>query len=164
MSRTLIPTLLAILTPVAACETEPPTAPEDPAVSQRLQLSLLAPADGMVVPQNDPTIGCPAHPYRGYGFELALDWADVEHPSAIQGYELRVKQRDAQFAMIDRVVDRSEYTMLACNSFVIDRNLNDWEWRVRVRKDDGSTGPWSVREFSFEPCRLTNGDPCSAPS
>jgi len=164
MRRLLHAALMAALIPMAACDAGSSTAPEDPAVTQPLQLALLSPADGLVVRQNDPTIGCPAHPHRGYGFELELDWADVEHPSEIEGYELRVKQRTARYAMIDRVVETSGYTFRACNGFVTDRNLDGWEWRVRVHRADGAVGPWSVRGFSFGPCRLDDGDPCTAPS
>lgn len=163
MNRHAPTRLLAVLLVAAACQDATPVTAPEVEVELGGQVSLLSPEDGLVVRQNDPTIGCPADPHRGYGFVLVLDWADIEDGSSVAGYDLLVRNRGAEYALIDREVEASTYTFLACNGFVIDLNLHGWEWKVRVRHTDGTTGPWSVREFSFEPCRLDDGTPCNAP-
>lgn len=165
--RALLPAALAIL--VVACENPAatttdarPRLPTDPSI-------LLSPAAGGSFTQNDPTIGCPAHPYRGYGFRVRFDWQDVPEAS---GYVIVFQHRGSPLSAISLRTQRSEYTETRCNAFVIDANRDQWIWSVyalaTVRGDSTGAGRdsllWSTwREYSFEPCRLADGRPCYAP-
>ena len=133
-------------------DTEPPCAPTP-----------LEPIDGQLIPQNNPATQCPAHPYRGQGMRFLFDWTDSLSPVEIAGYELYAHHVGATYPIESRFVTESEFEKISC-SFVIDRNLLDWEWKVRARDIYGRYGPWSeIGEFGFEPCRLANGQACSAP-
>lgn len=125
-------------------------------------LTLLVPIDGALIRQNDPDIGCQPHPHRGYGFRIRFDWTDGS--GDVGGYHLYVHKRGAEFPMLNTYVDRSEFTGTWCNSFVIDRNLPDWDWRVRPLFADGTEGEWTpVATFGFAACRLDDGRACNAP-
>ena len=142
----------------AGCDT--PVEPDDTEVV----VALVSPVDGIVVPQNDASIGCEYHPDRGYGFRLTLDWEDAHHATNGQRYEIWVQHSGSAHPLAETFTSGSRYTHLACNAFVIDRNLEDWEWKVRAVRGDGGAGPWSeVRTFRFAPCRLESGVPCNAP-
>ena len=139
-----------------ACdESAGPSGPEPP--------RLLSPATGARFRQNDPTIGCAAHPTRGYGHRLTFDWEDVPGAS---NYLLLFGRRYSEFPLVDRSVESSEYEEASCNAFVVDGNLNDWIWTVGavVPMADGQPETlWSeIRASGFMPCRLTDGSPCSA--
>jgi len=123
---------------------------------------LLSPVDGGSFTQNDATLGCPAHPARGYGFRVRFDWKDVEGATA---YRLRFQQRDAPLAAInDVVVTTSQFEQTRCNAFVVDRNLEHWVWKVAAIAAPSDTLLWSeTREFAFAPCRLADGRACYAP-
>jgi len=135
---------------------------------------LVSPELGGRFKQNDLTLGCTPHPARGSGFRLAFDWHDV--PGATR-YQIVFWHRGSQFPAVQGEVAASEYEEIACNSFVIDRNLHDWIWKVAAlgpitpaQGADGRTAPrdtvlWSEeRVFGFEPCRLADGRPCNAPA
>ncbi len=124
--------------------------------------SLIEPENNAVITQNDPTIGCSSIPQRGYGFSIIFNWAGSQASTGIAGYHLYVKNTTAIYPMIDRVVAQPPYISKNCNSFVIDRNLHGWEWRVRAVDGRGSYSEWSeTRGFTFAPCRI--GDtPCGA--
>ena len=133
--------------------TGPPTTP-----------TLISPINNATISQNDPTIGCPSHPTRGFGYLVKFDWTDATSPHGIAGYEIFAKARTAQFPIVDTFVVPSEFTRASCNVFVIDPNLEGWEWRVRARDRRGQLGPWSVTGlFRFSPCRLADDRPCNAP-
>ena len=123
---------------------------------------LLAPINNAAVVQNNPSIGCSLNPDRGYGFEIAFDWTDV---AAAVEYDLFATHRGAPLPLVDTQVSDSDHTDTRCGSFVIDSNLDDWDWRVRARDAQGNTGNWSqTATFRFEPCRLAGGASCgSAP-
>lgn len=171
MRRLLNRLVWAALIGTAACGVESPldlerlaeaeTAVE--AQSETLQVSLVSPVAGARVAQNDPSIGCPAHPARGYGFRLVLDWDDVQHSSGIERYEVFAQHQGSLYPIADTPTNHSQFVHLSCNGFVIDSNLDDWQWRVRAVAGDGTIGPWSEGEFAFEPCRLAAGGPCFAP-
>ena len=127
-------------------------------------ITLLAPATGASVPQNDSSIGCPTHPTRGYGFQIRFAWTPSTH-AATTAYRLRVQQRAASNPLLNLVVSGTEYTSTHCHSFVADANLADWVWTVQA-VDRAGTAVQSGDEgnFQFAPCRLAGGEPCSAAS
>ena len=126
--------------------------------------TLISPINNATIPQNDPTIGCPSHPTRGFGYLVKFDWTDATSPHGIAGYEIFAKARTAQFPIVDTFVVPSEFTRASCNVFVIDPNLEGQEWRVRARDTRGQLGPWSATGlYTFAPCRLADGRPCNAP-
>ena len=126
-------------------------------------LWLISPPAGAAVPQNVASLECPAHPYRGYGFELRFDWKDVFEGRGAPTYEIVVKNRSATYPVVQRVTTESKLEATFCNAFVIDRNLLGWEWKVSARAGNGGLLWTEVREFRFEPCRHAGGVPCTAP-
>lgn len=150
------------LAAAAACS-EPGTAtPEIETVPGEVRL--VAPSNGSRFRQNDASIGCPHHAFRGYGFRLAFDWESV--PKA-QRYGIYLKKVGAMYPAINYEVMESHYAAAWCNAFVADPNLDNWTWRVAAIAD-GSAGKvdtlWSEeRTYGFEPCRHANGSPCTAP-
>ena len=124
---------------------------------------LLTPVDNVMVAQNNPSIGCPFHPFRGYGYRAYFDWTDSDSPNGIRGCHLYVIQINGIFPLIDIFVEESEYTDTKCNTFVIDSNLNNWIWSVQAEDNLGILSPLVEDEFRFQPCRLSSGAVCSAP-
>jgi len=124
---------------------------------------LISPPQGAAVPQNVAWLGCPAHAYRGFGFQLRFDWKDASGAAGAPTYEIVVRRRDAPYPAIQGLTTESEYTETFCNAFVTDRNLLGWEWKVSARAENGDLLWDEVREFKFEPCRQ-GGVPCSAPA
>jgi hypothetical protein len=127
---------------------------------------LLSPLEGALLPQNNASTVCPVHPTRGSGIRITFDWADPRDPHGrIAGYVVFAKSRNAVLPIIDNVfTPASEFTDVRCNTFVIDANLSGWEWKVRTVDTDGNLGAFSeARSWTFEPCRLVDGSPCSAP-
>ena len=124
----------------------------------------IAPIDGALVSQNDSTIGCEHHPQRGYGFQIQFAWSPVAGDT-VAGYQVFAKKQTAEYPIIDEwTVTEPSLTYSSCNSFVIDRNLDGWEWKVRVATDTGGFGPWSpTAQFAFAPCRHGDGTACWAP-
>jgi hypothetical protein len=131
-----------------------PTGPTD--------MWLISPPAGAAVPQNVESLGCPAHAYRGFGFELRFDWKDASDASGAPTYEIVVQARGAPYPAVHELTTESQYARTFCNAFVIDRNLPGWEWRVSARGGNGDLLWNEVREFRFEPCRQ-DGVPCTAP-
>lgn len=154
-------TIAALVGIAVACADTPVAAPNPNGT-----VNLLSPAGGARFVQNDPALlECPDHPTRGRGFRLAFDWDDVE---GADRYAIFLKQKHATYPAINYSVGESEFSGLWCNAFVLDRNLNDWLWRVAAiaHGADSLTGDtlWSEeRIYGYEPCRLASGAPCSAP-
>ena len=149
---------------VAACS-DPRTAPPDVDLFEG-QVKLVAPSNGSRFAQNDPAIGCAAHPFRGYGFRLAFDWEDVR---GAQHYAIHLKHVGSAYPAIDYQITESRFDAAWCNAFVIDSNLDNWIWRVAaISADPSATAPdtlWSEeRTHGFQPCRHPDGAPCSAPA
>lgn len=129
------------------------------------QVKLVAPASGSRFAQNDASIGCQSHAFRGYGFRLAFDWEDV--PEAHR-YDIYLKKVGALYPAINYHVTESQYDVAWCNAFVIDANLDNWTWRVAaIGAGESAEKPdtlWSEeRTYGFEPCRHPDGSPCTAP-
>ncbi len=56
------------------------------------------------------------------------------------------------------------WIMTSCNSFIIDANLYDWEWRIQAEDNFGILSPWSnPGRFQFGQCRLDDGSSCYVP-
>ncbi|HEX2780132.1 MAG TPA: hypothetical protein VHM30_11570 [Gemmatimonadaceae bacterium] len=168
--RALALPLVALL---AACENPAAT----PATRTQRQLRsdptiLVSPVDGATFVQNDPTIGCPAHPHRGYGFRTHFDWRDVEGASQ---YMVVFQHQGSTLPAVARRIAASELTETWCNAFVTDANREHWTWSVYALgpatgpfTGDSATMPrdtllWSgSREYNFGPCRLDDGRACFA--
>ena len=114
-------------------------------------------------PQNNPGIGCPTHPSRGSGLQIYFNWTDAASDNGIEGYQIFVKNVNASIPLIDAFVPVSELTYRTCNAFVADQFLDGWQWMVRAKDKLGNFRPWSrIGVFSFQPCRLPDGTPCSS--
>lgn len=152
--------VLALLAGVSLCVACRGDSPAEPSLRGP---RLLSPAPFVRFRQNDPAIGCPAHPTGGYGFATAFDWSDV--PGAVE-YRIIYVRGGGYGALYDRIVSTSAFAETECNAFVADVLLDDWSWRV------GAVMPivngvrdtlWSERRFNgFEPCRLADGTWCHA--
>ena len=137
--------LTALAVALAACT--PPIAPveEEPGLHAP---TLLSPAEGFRIRQNDPTTGCYFAPESGYGYQIAFDWSDV---SAASSYHIYAIHSGAAFPVLDTVVVESRLFHRSCG-YVTDANLNGWKWRVASVAADGSVGPWSAyRSWDFDP-------------
>lgn len=129
------------------------------------QPTLLMPINGALIPQNDPTTGCPFDPAGGHGHRIVFDWTDAQARNGIAGYELVCARSSVEnpLPIIETFVEVSELTQASCG-FIIDRNLDNWVWRVRAMDTQSVFGEWSeVGVFGFEPCRLDDGGVCWAP-
>ncbi|HZT28326.1 MAG TPA: hypothetical protein VFA33_00475 [Bryobacteraceae bacterium] len=126
--------------------------------------TLLAPVNNAVVQQNDPATGCSANPAKGYGWGILFDWTDSTSSNGIQRYEIYVIHSGAPGPGIDTFVTKSEFSQVSCNSFVIDQNLQGWQWRVRAQDTRGNYSDWTPwGAFQYAPCRLKDGTACYAP-
>src|ERR1041384_1220310 len=79
---------LAVIALLAACS--PPSAPveEEPGLHAP---TLLSPAEGSRIPQNDPTTGCYFDYDHGHGFQIAFDWSDVSAATSYHIYAIGSK-------------------------------------------------------------------------
>jgi hypothetical protein len=156
---------LVVLTIAVACA-DPISVPQgDPLEPFEGSVSLLSPSPGALFVQNDASIGCSSHPFRGYGFRFDFDWEDV---SGADRYAIHLKKVGALYPAIDQNVLESAYDAAWCNAFVIDANLNNWVWRVAaIDLRPGGAAPdtlWSEeRAYGFAPCRHSGDVPCTAP-
>ena len=107
-----------------------------------------------MIPQNDPTSGCAFHAAAGFGSRIAFDWTDVSAAAGLAGYEIQVAREGAAIPIVNASTQGSEYVDLACASYVVDRNLDNWIWKVRAVDRNGQFGEWAERRFSFAPCRI----------
>ena len=129
------------------------------------ELVLLNPSEGGLVTQNDPTIACPYHQHRGYGFQIEFDWADADVALGPVIYFVHAKKETAQYPILQHMVGESELTFLSCNGFVIDRNLDGWWWYVAALDTLGNVVASSdTSHFAFLPCRHDDGRACAAPA
>lgn len=90
--------------------------------------------------------------------------SDPKFLTHVASYEL-VVQHNGSFPALDVVVTQANYTWLACNAFVIDSNITNWQWLVRARSKGGHILAVSAPgNFSFTTCRLVDGTTaCYAP-
>src|SRR6185503_13841708 len=98
-SRAVIAVMATILAS-SACGKDLPNAP-----TRRLTLegplALVSPADRERFKQNDASLGCEAHPARGYGFRVAFDWRDVKDAA---GYKVVFWHTGSAIPAVERVV------------------------------------------------------------
>ena len=122
------------------------------------------------IPQNVSTLGCTAHPTRGYGFGVVFKWMPIPFwrvhlATGIRGYQLRVQHQDAPIPALNVTLtgaSSTSYTWVSCNAFVIDSNLDNWHWSVRAVDLEGHVLVASQSSFRFLPCRLDarSNQPC----
>jgi hypothetical protein len=136
-------------------------------------VQLVSPEAGGRFRQNDQTLGCLPHATRGSGFRVAFQWRSVEGASS---YRVVFWHTGSRLAAIDQEVYQPSHEEIWCNAFVADPNLDHWVWTVaaigRIAPAGSDSGGvardtvlWSEeREFGFEPCRLNDTIPCSAPA
>ena len=129
---------------------------------------LLAPiGSDDAIAQNNSATGCSLLPgpdaSRGRGYMIAFDWQNVESASA---YRLVARAAGAELAIVDQVVQSSEYTHISCNSFAENSSLTGWEWTVQTQDSRGRLSePSNPVPFEFQPCVLDDGEtPCHAPA
>ena len=147
-----------ILTLSAACG-EGPTTPATPAPSPTPPAPpsrpvLLLPEADAVIPQNDPATGCAAVSGVGTGLRVAFDWADVDAPAGLAHYEIHAQHEGSTFPIVDTTTRASQHVHVACGSYVVDSNLDNWVWRVRAVDLRGQASEWAERRFSYAPCRI----------
>jgi hypothetical protein len=129
------------------------------------EVQFIAPSANAVIPQNDPTIGCPAASTYGAGFAISFAWK-VRLRDGVQAVELLAQRRGAPLAMVhERIgdLDQGSLTFRSCGSFVVDANLAGWYWAIRLIDAQGNAGAWAESPFGFAPCRLDGGAACNAP-
>jgi hypothetical protein len=121
----------------------------------------MAPIGAQSVAQNNPNIGCPSDPSRGYGYRIVFDWTDSSSDVAIEGYDIFVEHQGSTIPLVNTFASDSQFELVSCNSFVVDANLGGWRWRVRARDVSGTMGDWSpFSSFTFAACRI-DGSVCS---
>jgi hypothetical protein len=131
---------------------------------------LLSPVNNAVIQQNDPASGCSLLPgsgaSRGRGFSIVFNWSDVESPGGIMGYRIYASRVGSVPILNNVFVESSEFTYVACNAFVADSLLTNWEWRVQTVGAQEQMSPFSpLAQFQFEPCLLDDNETsCSAPA
>jgi hypothetical protein len=135
-----------------------------PPARDPMQPALLRPSHTEQIPQNNPEIGCPSHPTRGYGLQIDFDWSDASSPNGIMGYHLVVQGRRASAPLIDTMVTSSKYTFRMCNGFVDNFNSSvGFSWTVQAQDKLGNLGPVSDPGFFITYlCILDNGSLCYA--
>jgi hypothetical protein len=160
MSRT---SLVVVAIAAASCGRDP-AAPSLPVSTAPLSPPgapvLLEPAPGAVIPQTGEASGCAFHP-SGFGHRIVFDWAAPASAAGVESYEIHAQGPSATIPIVSTRVVASEHVYLACGSYVADRNLEGWVWRVRAVDLRGQTGEWAEGRFSYAPCR-TRGRPCSS--
>lgn len=125
----------------------------------------VAPSNSAVISQSNPASGCTADPAAGLGIYIQFSWAAASTPTGVSGYELYVIHVGSLNPVIDTVVATTGYTYTACDGFVADANLNNWQWRVRAQEAQGQFTDWSGwATFQYAPCRLSDGTPCHVPN
>jgi hypothetical protein len=135
----------------------PPAAPATPPSTLFVlgAPTLVEPADGAAIPQNNPNIGCAFVADRGYGFATDFTWTAAASSAGVESYHLFVKHPDALNPLLDTQVQGTHYTDRHCNAYVTPQNLEGWQWRVQAIDARGTAGPWSEsRTFRFQVCRV----------
>ena len=123
----------------------------------------VAPIGDATVLQNDLSLGCPPHRDRGAGFGIRFEWTEPAAAAGVSGYDVVAERRGATAPIVERATTTPWLHVKQCNVFIIDANLDGWQWRVRARDRRGRAGEWSpLATFRFAPCRFADGRPCNA--
>lgn len=109
--------------PDATMQTKIPATPTELAGAPEL----LMPRDRVTLPQ----------PFDG---EWKFDWTDV--PNA-KSYEIIVIGGQASIPLVNSKVHVSQHVLQRRTGYIIDRNLKNWQWRVRAVTPKNEKGPWS---------------------
>lgn len=128
--------------------------------------ALLAPVLGAAIPQNSPAIGCPWNSSSGFGFQTVFRWTESASSKGIADYQFVVSNAkiNPDGPVVDTFVSSPAVKLTFCNAFVVDAELQGWEWRVRARDTLGAFGPWSeTGRFQFAPCRINDAVCSSSP-
>jgi hypothetical protein len=116
---------------------------------------LLTPINNEAIQQNNPNIGCPFDPTRGFGYQIVFDWTDSVADAGIAGYQVFAEHVGSTVPLLDAFVTDSELTLTSCNAFVSDENVDSWRWRVKAVDVLGNESAWTeFGLFHFEPCRI----------
>ena len=125
---------------------------------------LITPTTNVAIEQNNPAIGCPPQLTAGFGFRIVFDWTDADSLNGIAGYNIFAMNSNVALPIVDTFVVASEFTLTSCNAFVIDANLEGWEWSVQAQDNLGNLSqPSATGMFRFAPCRLVGGIRCFVP-
>jgi len=105
----------------------------------------------MTITQNNPASGC-ANTSYGFGYVIQFVWTPPTTSNGIVGYEVFVTNSDAPIPVLDTTVTGTSYTFTACGSYVTQRFLQGWHWRVRAQDAQGQFTDWSPwATFQFGP-------------
>jgi len=161
MARGWLATAILVAPILVACGTSSPTTPAAAPAPPPTTLfalgapTLIEPADGAAIPQNNPDIGCAFVADRGYGFSVDFSWTAAASSAGVSSYHLFVNHPDAPNPLLDLQVQGTRYTDRHCNAYVTPLNLEGWQWRVQAIDARGTAGPWSEsRTFRFQVCRV----------
>jgi hypothetical protein len=139
------PFFLAVNTPTAAAP----------------NLKLKKPLPSAVIQQNNPFIGCPNDPTRGYGYRIKFVWSGFKQPN-FDHYHLPVQHVGSPVAAVNQNVTIPTFKIKNCNMSVLDSDLANWYWQVTELDSSGNVLAMSVQSpFSFAACRLSNGQTCA---
>jgi hypothetical protein len=123
--------------------------------------SLVAPASGEIVAQNNAT-QCSLHAARGRGYTLTFDWTGV---AGATGYEVEAWVVGAAIPFYQATTSATETqaTQVNCNAIAPASNGDGSFWRVRALFPQGA-GSWSADVFfGFGQCVLASLMNCYAP-
>jgi len=122
--------------------------------------ALLRPGADAEIRQNDPATDCGDSERMGYGYRLDLEWTKVD---GAEGYDVWVSGVAAKFPIVNKFVQDTKLSHVACHGWVADLNRDRWQWRVRARLSGDRPGPWSSPgKFHFAPCRFDEDHPCES--
>lgn len=127
-------------------------------------IALNTPTVGATIAQNVASAGCSPNATRGNGFVVNVEWA-VPSVEDLAEYELVVQRIGSLYPALKVSVATPTFIWTACNTFVIDANLANWQWQVTALNNDRQVIAVSEqRAISFLPCRVADGaTACSAP-
>jgi hypothetical protein len=99
---------------------------------------LVAPENGAILPQ----------PEKG---PWVFTWEPIP---GVRKYQIIVFGAKAENPAANREIASASYTIPQGKSYIVDRYLRGWMWRVRAQDSDGDWGRWSpARYFDVEPRR-----------
>ena len=152
----------------AACGSSSPTLTPTPIPTSTPAALSMSPNNNTSILQNSPASGCSlltgADATRGRGFVIQFHWTAPSSAHGVAGYEIYVTRVGAPIPLVDTFVATTDFTETQCNAFVIDPDLQGWQWRLRSKDEQGQFADWTPwASFEFSPCRLSDGTPCGAP-
>jgi hypothetical protein len=125
----------------------------------KVKIELVSPGSDAVIPQNNPLSGCAFSSTRGYGLRIDFAWK-TKHAHEVANYHL-VAQLGTSIPIVDVTIPATSFTWVVCDSFVSDPVLTGWGWSVSALDGLGNVIATAQGTFSFAPCELADGTPCS---